>query len=129
MSCQHKIVIKKDTSTSTPPLIFLKLIYQFKQNKKIKKKTKQKQKQNQKPKLGVNASNFFQKLINQIQQIKKENNIIKIQYINLDLGTNPDLNIRITHPNFLGFSYSFLSTKHKNTNPAIDLSCQPNTKK
>ena len=47
MSCQHKIVIKKDTSTSTPPLIFLKLIYQFKQNEKKKKnKAKQKQKQN-----------------------------------------------------------------------------------
>ena len=96
----------------------------------MKKNNKNKnKKQNYNPKLGVNASNFFQKLINQIQQIKKENNIIRIQYINLDLGTNPDLNIRITHPNFLGFSYSFLSTKHKNTNPAIDLSCQPNTKK
>ena len=45
MSCQHKIVIKKDTSTSTPPLIFLKLIYQFKQNEK-KKKTKQNKNKN-----------------------------------------------------------------------------------
>ena len=49
------------------------------------------------------------------------------------MNTNSDLNIRNTHPNFLGFSCPFLSTKHKNTNtethtnPKIDLSCQPNT--